>query len=290
MRTLVATLALVFGLADGAVAQDDTPPPECRYNAAGQVNYQACLDAAPAGSPWSILSLINLGTQAYNNADFARAVGYYDRARPGEGQLMYSDPLFHANYAASLHQVGRNSDAIVQARMALDVLQAAPNVPEQVRRRLSSMQVDRELVYASILPVLYRADDPQAEATMQAYMALPAIDWVSWANRAAVMLELGDYGQALAANERALQMESSHPAVQNNQCYILVKLERAADALVHCEAARSAAPDVAAVRHSVASAYAALGRCADAEAEMAAARRLDPVTIEYREALACEAR
>jgi|GEM_PF-1140174 len=287
MRIVLAALALLALSAPYAAAQDDAPPPQCRYNAAGQVDYQACLDAAPDGSPWQMLSLINLGTDAYNNADFPRAVAFYDRAQPRDGGLMYSDPLYHANYAATLQQVGRSEDALVQARMALAVLQNAPDVPEAVRTSVGAHPVDRDLVYAGILPVLHANDDPQTEAAMAAFIALPAQDWVSWANRAAVMLEIGDYPTALQANERALRMESAHPAVQNNQCYILVKLERANDALPYCERARAAAPEVAAVRHSVASAYAALGRCADAESEMAQARRLDSVSPEYREPLAC---
>ncbi|HYD87235.1 MAG TPA: hypothetical protein VEA80_07160 [Vitreimonas sp.] len=287
MRTALMALAMIAFSATGVAAQDDEPPPQCRYNAAGQIDYQACLDAARDGSPWQMLSLINLGTQAYNNADFPRAAAYYDRAQPRDGGMMYSDPLYHANYAATLYQVGRSADALVQARMALAVLHNAPEVPEAVRNSVGAHPVDRDLVYAGILPVLHAGNDPQAETAMAEYLALPAQDWVSWANRAAVMLEIGDYPAALRANERALQMEAAHPAVQNNQCYILVKLERAGDALAYCERARAGAPDVAAVRHSVASAYAALGRCADAEREMSEARRLDAVSPEYREAMAC---
>lgn len=287
MRIAVAVLVMICGLAAPAAAQTDEPPPQCRYDAEGRIDYQACLDATSPGSPWHSLSLINLGTQAYQNADFARAVAYYDRAQPSDGSLMYSDAAYHANYAATLGQVGRDADAIVQARAALALLQNASSLPEEVRRHFGSVVVDRELVYAAILPVLHKANDPQTDEVMRAYMALPAQDWVSWANRAAVLLEIGDHQAALEANERALQQERRHPAVLNNQCFILVQLDRAAEALPYCESARSAAPDIAAVRHSVASAYAALGRCAEADVEMAAARRLDPVTAEYAQPLTC---
>ncbi len=290
MRVAFIALVLLAGGVSAAVAQSDQPPPACRYNAAGQLDYQACLDASAPGTPWHMLSLINLGTQAYQRADFASAVSFYDRAQPNDGTLMYSDAGYHANYAATLSQVGRDADALVQARAALALIDNAPSLPAEVRRRAAGVPVDRELVYAAIVPVLHHARDPQADAAMRAYMALPAQDWVSWANRAAVFLEIGDYATALEANGRALQLERRHPAVLNNQCYILVQLARAGEALPFCEGARAAAPEVAAVRHSAASAYTALGRCAEAEAEIAAARRLDPVSPEYAQPLTCTAR
>ncbi len=285
-RSLAISLLAVTGT---ALAQQTQPPPECRYNASGQVNYEACLAVSPPGSPWRSLSLMNLATRAYQAADFATAVRYYDEAQPTDGSLMYSDASYHAYYAATLHQVGRPDDAIVQARYALAVLRNAPELPEAARR-FSAIQVDPEIVYTAILPVLHGANDPQTESVMSAYMALPARDWISWANRAAVMLEIGDNQAALRANNEAIRLEPSHPGVLNNQCYILVKLNRAEEALPHCLGARAGAPNIAAVRHSVASAYAALGRCREAEAELGEARRLDPVTEEYRQPIACTAR
>lgn len=284
MRSVLIALVAVGALSGAAIAQQDEPPPACRANVGAQINYQACLQAASPGSPWERLALINLGTQALNGGNYAQAVGYYDRAQPGDGSLLFSDAQYHANYAMTLDQVGRTADALTQARTALAVLRGVPDASAEVQRTIASHPVDREQVYAFILPVLHKANDPQMPNILREYLALPAQDWVSWANRAAVLLEVGDYAAALEANGRALQLERAHPAVQNNQCYILVKLERAREALPYCEAARAGAPDVAAVRHSVASAYAALGRCADAERELAEARRRD---ASYHEPLAC---
>jgi tetratricopeptide (TPR) repeat protein len=253
------------------------------------VNYEACLAASEPGTPWRSLSLMNLATRAYMAADFPTAVRYYDQAQPTDGNIMYSDASYHAYYAATLQQVGRREEAIVQARRALGILRNSPELPEAARR-FSAIQVDPELVYASILPVLHSAGDPQTQSALNAYLALPARDWVSWANRAGVMLEIGDNEAALRANNEAMRLEPSHPGVLNNQCYILVKLNRAEEALPHCLGARSGAPNIAPVRHSVASAYAALGRCQEAEAELAEARRLDPVSEEYRRPIACSAR
>jgi tetratricopeptide (TPR) repeat protein len=289
MMWLRALAVGFLAMTGSAFAQQVEAPPQCRYNAAGQVDYEACLAVSPPGSPWRSLSLMNLATRAYMAADFATAVRYYDQAQPSDGSLMYSDAGYHAYYAATLHQVGRREDAIVQARYALGVLRNAPELPEAARR-FSATQVDPEVVYSAILPVLHAANDPQTESVMNAYLALPARDFVSWANRAAVMLEIGDLEGALRANNEAMRLSPSHPGVLNNQCYILVKLNRAGEALPHCLGALSGAPDIAAVRHSVASAYAALGRCREAEAELGEARRLDPVTEEYRTPIACSAR
>lgn len=285
MRSVLIALVAVGALSGAAIAQQDEPPSACRANVSAQINYQACLQAASPGSPWERLALINLGTDALAAGNSTQAVSYYDRAQPGDGSLLFSDAQYHANYAAALDQVGRDAEALAQARMALAVLRGVPDAPPEVRRTVATHPVDREQVYVRILPVLHKANDPQVTEIMREYLALPAQDWVSWANRAAVLLEIENYAAALEANGRALQLERSHPAVQNNQCYILVKLERAREALPYCEAARAAAPDVGAVRHSVASAYAALGRCADAERELAEARRRDPAS--YREPLAC---
>lgn len=287
MRSLIAALSLIAASAAPAFAQDEQPPPQCRYNAAGQVDYEACLAAAPPGSPWASLSLMNLATIAYRNADFATAVRYYDRAQPSDGTTMYSDAAYHAYYAATLYQVGRPDEAIVQARRSLMMLGNSPELPDAARR-FATVNVNPEDVYTSIIPVLHAANDPQTQSVLSAYMALPARDWVSWGNRAAVMLEIGDLEGALRANGEALRL-SQHPGVLNNQCYILVQLNRAQEALPYCLNAQSAAPDIAAIRHSVASAYAALGRCREAETALAEARRLDPVTLEYQQPVVCRA-
>ncbi len=287
MRSLIAALALIAATAGVAVAQSDQPPPQCRYDAAGQIDYAACLAAAPPGSPWASLSLMNLATMAYRNADYPTAIRYYDQAQPADGTTMYSDAAYHAYYAATLQQVGRSEEALVQARRSLAMLRNSPELPEAARR-FATVSVDPEDVYTSIIPVLRAANDPETQSAISAYMAIPARDWVSWANRAGVMLEIEDFEGALRANGEALRL-SQHPGVLNNQCYILVKLNRAGEALPYCLGAQSAAPEIAAVRHSVASAYAALGRCREAESALAEARRLDPVSLEYQQPIACRA-
>ncbi|HEX8901829.1 tetratricopeptide repeat protein [Vitreimonas sp.] len=286
MRRLL--LALMLGaLATPVWAQQDQPPLQCRYDASGRVDYQACLDASAPGTPWAMLSHINLGTRAFLNADHATAVRHYDAAQPGNGDTFYSDAEFHAYYAATLHQVGRLDDGVVQARRALAVMNADRSLPSSVRDRFSAVPVDRELVYAAILPVLHAAGDEQAEAVRVSYLQMPAVDWVSWANRAGVLQQIGDLRGALSASEQSLQLQPDHPAVLNNHCYILTLLGRANEALPYCERAVEAAPGIAGARHSLASAYAALGQCGNARVQLDEARRLDPESEDYRHDLAC---
>lgn len=284
---IVLTLAMAVWLVGAANAQQDTPPSECRYDEAGRVDYEACAASAPEGSPWRSLALINLGTQAFRRNDYPAAIRYYDEALPTNGDAFYSDAAFHAYHAATLQAVGRHSEAMAEARRSLAMLRGSTDIPEEARRRFSSVPVDAELIYAAILPVLYAANDPETAGVRDTYMSMPARDWVSWVNRGGVLDQIGDTNGALRANAQALQLEPNHPAVLNSQCYFLGRLGRAAEALPFCERAIVAAPDVAAIRHSRATVLAALGRCEDAESDLAEARRLDPVSAEYKRDLVC---
>jgi Flp pilus assembly protein TadD len=143
------------------------------------------------------------------------------------------------------------------------------------------------MVYAAILPVLFAAHDPDARSVRDAYMALPAQDWVSWANRAGVLEQLDDLEGALRANAEALRLQPNHPGVQNNQCYILTRAGRAQEGIPYCEAALRGAPNVASVHHSYASALASAGLCERARQALAEARRLDPASVEYQHEIAC---
>jgi tetratricopeptide (TPR) repeat protein len=250
------------------------------------VDYEACAAAAPVGSLWRALALVNLATQAFLASDYATAVRYYDEARPPQGQQMYSDVMFHAYRGSTYWNAGRREDAMADAVIALRMLRRDPTL------RLDPAQylppgADPENVYVLILPILQSGELTQFRGALAEYNALPARDWVSWANRAGVLEQLDDLDGALRANAEALRLEPGHPAVLNNQCYILTRASRAPEAIAYCERARAAAPDIAAVRHSAAIAYAAIGRCREAEAELAEARRLDPVSVEYQRPLAC---
>lgn len=234
------------------------------------------------------MALINLGTDAYLRQDYAAAVRYYDEARPRGSQQLYSDVMFHAFRAAAYWHVERRDEAQADAAIALRMLRGDPTLPVDVRDYMPP-NADREAVYTLILPVLQSGAPADFEAALTAYNEMPARDWYSYANRAAVLSELGQHQAALAAGEHALQLAPDEPAVLNNQCAILLELNRAADALPYCERAVVGAPDIAAVRDSMSDVFAALGRCAEAEREIAEARRLDPSSPNYARPIVCQA-
>lgn len=118
-------------------------------------------------------------------------------------------------------------------------------------------------------------------------MSLPARDWISYANRAAVLTDLGDLQEALAANEAGLQLAPGEASLLNNGCYIRTLMGRAQEGLPFCERAVAAAPKIAPVRHSFATALAAVGRCREAEEQIAMARSLDTSSPKYAEPIAC---
>lgn len=283
--------AVAFWMCAGAaLAQTDETPQQCRYDAQGRVDYQACADATQPGDMLHTLSRINLGTIALHQGDYASAVRHYDAAQPPNGDGLMSDPLYHAYRAAALNHVGRKDEAAVEARTALSVLRDPRGLPAEMMAPFAPGSEAVEQVYTHILPVLHEARDPEASTLLISYLAMPERDWFSWANRAGVLEQIGELENALTASGRALALQPDHPGVQNNHCYILVRLERAQEALPYCQRARQLAPNIAAVRHSLSTVYVALGQCANARTELAEARRLDPVSEAYREDLVCAER
>jgi Flp pilus assembly protein TadD len=264
-------------------------PPQCRYDANGAIDYRACAAATEPGSALFALSMINLGTQAFDEGNVTEAVRLYDLAIL-PGSELTSDPTLHARRASALSAVGRSNEALTDARKAYAMIAHPERFANEIPAELLRLNDrNRELVYVLVLPILAKANDPEAPGAIAAWRALPAEGWDILVNRAAVMEQLGALEDALAFNTRAMEIEPSHPAVLNNQCYILVRSNRAAEALPFCERAVRAAPDAGAVHHSHASALAALGRCAEADAAIATARRLEPGSASNQKPLACTA-
>lgn len=285
MRALFAVFFTLM-LASPALAQNDQPPAECRRNAAGQVNYQACFDASPPGSGWRSMAQINLGTEAFARGDYATAVRHYDEARPPAGETMYSDVLFHTFRGASYWHVERRQEALADAQIALRMLQGDPTLNLEPLDYMPA-HVDREMVFAFILPILQSGDAARFEAALSTYQAMPASDWTSYANRAAVLDQVGRPAEALVASEQAVRLAPNDAGVLNNHCAILANAHRPGDALPYCERAVAGAPQIAAIHDSLSDALAALGRCNDAEREIAEARRLDPASPDYARPIAC---
>lgn len=287
MHAIVAAGALM--VASPALAQQQQQPPQtCMANAQGATDWTACLRDSPADAPWRPLVLINLGSEALMRQDYSAAAGYYDQAAPPGSQVM-SDAAFHAFRSVAYWHTGRNDEALRDAQLVHRMLLRDPTLPIPPERYLPP-QAQPDILYAFILPVFKALNAPELQPALTEFMALPATDWVGYANRSAVLLEVGDPQAALTMNTRALELAPNEPAALNNHCYIMFTLQRAADALPYCQRAVAGAPQVGAAHHSLASVFAALGRCADSEREIGEARRLDPATVEYQRPIACTAR
>jgi tetratricopeptide (TPR) repeat protein len=287
MRTSLLALSAFALCASSGLAQtgNNDAPPACQRGASGAVDYQACVDAAPRGSPARLLALINLGTQAYLRQDITDAVRFFDQAQTESGGQIYSDPSFHAYRADAYARVGRDADALANAQTAWQLL---TRPPDSMRADLAaSPPSDPEVVYGLILPILKKGGDPHFAEARAAFEALPIQDYHSYANRSAVIDQLGDHEAALRQNAQALALAPNDPQVLNNQCYFLAELGRGNEALPYCTHALQIAPDVAPIHDSYAAALAAAGRCEDANRERAAAHQLDPATQDYQQPLAC---
>jgi tetratricopeptide (TPR) repeat protein len=287
-RIVIAALAacLLVGLARAQGGAD--APPECRIDTPSIPAFQACAAAAAPGSPERGLALINLGSDAFARGDYAAAVRYYDEAAPPAGQQIFSDPVFHAFRGASYFHVGRDHEALADARTAVAMLKG--DAPPEVSGLYDPKRVSMENVYLAILPILHRAHAPELADALAAYRALPARDWMSLANRAAIFQQMGDLDGAIALSAQVIAMAPEHPAVLNNHCFILSEAGRAREALPFCQRAVDAAPNVAAARHSYAAALAAVGDCIGSARELGEARRLDPTARVYQQRIACTAR
>ena len=277
--------AIALGLTSlSPVSQQEPPPPVC----VGEtfVSWQACADALEPGSPYYSLAMINLGTEAYVNGDKAAALRFYDKAET-PGQPLTADVAFHTFRADVRSYAGRDAEALADAQIAWGYVEG--RVPDGVRASNVVPLTDqgRAQILGLILPILRQGDRADFSRAKAMYVALPATNWQELSLRASALAEIGDRNAAVTASERALAMASDEPVAQNNHCYVLVQVGRAAEGLPFCQQAAAALPELAPIRHSLASALAAVGRCTEAEAELAEARRLEPVSALYREAMAC---
>lgn len=276
----IALAALIGGNAAAQDARVPETPAACRPDAKGLVDYQACADAAPKGSAMRALALINLGSEAVMAQNFTAAVRFYDEAAP-PGQKLFADASFHAFRARAYDAVGRKEAAVEEARTALEALD---------RPVVAGRRPDPDIVLSYVLPIFYRAEAPEFFVSLRRYLGLPARDWVTYANRAAVLIDVDRYDEALTANTEAMKSEPGHPVLLNNLCVALTKMKRAGEALPNCRKAVDLAPEHAALRDSYADALAALGRCKEAQTELSTAQRLDPASTVYQRTLTCQAR
>ena len=251
-------------------------------------DWAACAEALPDGSPQQRLARLNQASEAYMARDYGAAERLYDEAAGMES--VWSDVWLHAFRGDTYQQVGRDKDAVADARTAWLILSDDP-AWEAMRRMSGPVDEDgRRFLLSLILPILKKGRDPAFEAAFAAFRALPVKGVEGHATLALVLEQLGDFNGALEASLVAVKAEPTNAGYLNNHCYILVRAGRPAEGLPYCEKAVQGAPDIAPIQHSLAAALAGAGRCAEAEAALAEARRLDPATVLYREPIACTAR
>lgn len=279
-------LAFYLALASGFPQTQEVQPPAACRGAFETVDWQACADAAGQGSPGYSFAMINLGTQAYVEGDYAAALRFYDKAAP-PGHAISSDVIFHTFRADTYQHAGREAEAAADARLAWLMLIDAPSVAGDPQDRLPIDDPLRFEVLTRILPILKNGDAASFEAARVLFIALPVDDWAALSNRAAVLEQLGEYDAALVDSKRAVDLQPGEPGSLNNHCYILIRAGQPEAGLPYCERAITLAPDIAPIRHSYASALAAMGRCSDAERQLVEARRLEPSGAIYREPLTC---
>jgi Flp pilus assembly protein TadD len=282
MIELAVALALVAG---SPQVQEVPAPPACR-GAFASIDWQACADASGHGTPGYALAMINLGTRAYIEGDYAAALTFYDKAEL-PGQTLSSDVIFHTFRGDTYRHAGREAAARADARLAWLLLIDDPSVAGDPRDRRPVDDELRFFVLARILPILKTGDPAQFERARAMFIALPVEDWESLSNRAAVLEQLGELTAALIDSKRAVDLQPDDPGLLNNHCYILIGAGQAERGLPFCERAVALAPRIAPIRHSYASASWRSPSSHRPMAPRAEARRLDPSGALYREPLTC---
>jgi len=201
----------------------------------------------------------------------------FDLAAPEDGENV-TRPRLHAYRAATYSLVGRQGDALVEARVTLSLLSGSQQLPSELRAMLEDSQINNEAAYAAIIPILYKGNDTAFESALGAYLALPVENWASAAMRAGMLESIDRFDDALVLSNQAIAAQPNHPLVLNNHCYLLTRMGRPAEGLPYCERAVASSVSFASARHSYAAALAALGRCEEARRQEAEAFRLDSVT------------
>lgn len=279
-------IGLVLAVALAAAPQE--APGACTISPGVATDWAACAEALPEGSPQQRLARLNQATEAYLNRDFGAAERLYDQAA-GDDQV-WSDVYLHAFRADTYQQVGRDKEAVADARMAWLMLAGAPIADDLRPDQPPVAEEDRRFLLSLILPILKKGRDSLFDEAFADFRALPVKDADGYGSLALVLEQLGDLEGALEASLMTVKAEPTNPGYLNNHCYILVRAGRPAEGLPYCEKAVQGAPQVAAVRHSLAAALAGVGRCEEAEAALTEARRLDPATALYQQPVPCTAR
>ena len=178
---------------------------------------------------WKSLAYINLGSLAFQQGRNQDAVDYYDQAEL-QGKSLYSDPYYHAFYSNALAMVGRTEDGGRQAERALEGLDNAPD----------DKNYDARIVFENIIEPLHQAGRSETlNRVLADYLAFDTKSWIDVVNRASILTTVEKFDQALPLARQGVELQPDHPATQNTLCYVLATLDRAGEAMTHCERAFS---------------------------------------------------
>ena len=275
MRKRFGLVAGLFILVAAPVVSAQPVTEVCQPRQGAPLDYQACADASEPGSAKQRWALINLGTQAFLKREFAKAAGFYDAAAAG-GKAIYSDANFHAFRAYAYKEVGRQEDALTDAKLAYAILSDGQGVPADALKSAREQSVDKTVVYALIIPILHAAKAPQTAAAVKAYIALPTDGHIGkMANKAVTLSAIGEHAAAIAESEQVIGKVAGDPMLLNNHCEILRVAGRSADALSFCDKALAIDSQAASTHHTRAGVLAALGRCEESRRAYDEARRLN---------------
>jgi tetratricopeptide (TPR) repeat protein len=252
-----------------------TPPPSAQNDMAARMQ--------------AVQAQIEIGVNADNEGNSVAAVAAFDAADRAAPGFLFLSPEVHAIRATSFNNVGREDDALREARLAYDFITEGPTVSKEIRVEFfaSSPYVDLDLVYTSTLIILKKNNDPRFEPGLRTYLARIPTTGTGWSNRGLLLNELKRFPDAIAASQQALTQLPREPGVLNNHCFILASAGKSAEGLPFCERAIRLRPNSTAIRSSYSTVLANLGRCTQAAEQKAIALRLDPNDEEALKPLEC---
>ena len=207
------------------------------------------------------------------------------RARPSA-----APPDDAARRGLALSAAGRNDDAFAVLRLAAAQHPNHPALLTAIGTVLLRLGRPQQAVGALLLAIESRPDDAAALSALgiaflrchdltqarrhsaAAYRLSP--DGDTAVNYSRVLLDAGDYAQALSVSERAVQLNGSSLPARNNHALALEGLGRHEDAVQAWRAAVALAPDDADTCHKLATLLLGLGRMT-AESWALYERRLD---------------
>jgi tetratricopeptide (TPR) repeat protein len=241
--------------------------------------YLQCAKEVPEGG-YRSLAYINLGTIFYREGNFSVAANYYDLASVGVGTVG-SDPLFHAYRGSTYNKTGRGNEAVADADKVLVWLKSSDIKEDELHQELLE----------KIIPIYYENNKPdKLDAILSIYLNMREKYWLDYMNKSVMLSSINRYSEAYGYSSKALELESNHPAVLNNHCYILAQMGEPEKALPFCEKALKLLPNRAEIWDSVAFVKAKMGDCKGSETARLQALKFQPKVEDYKEPKLCQAR